>query len=275
MQRILAVCTLALLLITGFTVPAAVAGQTEPVPIEDTILRITEGEGWNYALDANGQPIESMVPMMTDGEPQLEFAPPVLDLYNQYQLLGAYAWSTDVLPDSYEPISTTIEIRVMSFASTENAAAFLEVFYDQIMDLSAPEANVTAIDPLPDTDLNLLGITSMVDFSNYESGDSMGMAGSARYLAQIDNSVISVQVTGPLVDYNFDVAFSLLNKQVSCVTSTEVCDPIAMPTMEDRWELTEKGLMFVTEGDAENEWARWIFPLEEPVTHPAWSATLP
>src|SRR5699024_10387000 len=106
------------------------------------------------------------------------------------------------------------------FADDENATEFLDEFYDQLVDLSAPEANVTAIDSLPMSDLNMLGITSMVDFTRYESGETIGLAGSVRYLAQVDNTVLSVQVTGPLVDYNFDIAYSLLDSQVNCVVES-------------------------------------------------------
>lgn len=275
MKRLLTVMTLAMITFGGFMSPAALAGQTGAVAVEDLVLTIAEGDGWSYSLDASDQPIETMVPMMIDGEPQLDFAPAVLDMYEDYQMLDAYAWSADLLPDEYEPVSTTIEIRAMSFADEENAAGFLDAFYGQLMDLSAPEANVTAIDPLPESDLNMLGVTSMVEFTSYESGESMGSAGSARYLAQIDNVVISVQVTGPLVDYNFDIAYWLLDAQVSCVTEGVECAPVTMPNGDGQWLVTERGIVFQTEGDAENEWARWIFPLEEPVTEPEWSVTIP
>lgn len=275
MNRILTVMTLVMIAFVGLMSPVAMAAQIDAVATEDSVLTIAEGEGWNYALDAEEQPIESMVPMMIDGEPQLDFAPAVLETYEKHQMTDAYAWSADVLPDFYEPISTTIEIRVMTFAGEENAVQFLDEFYGQLVELSAPEANVTAINPMPESDLNMLGITSMVDFTSYESGDSMGSAGSVRYLAQIDNTVISVQVTGPLVDYNFDVAYSLFDSQVNCVTAGGTCDAVPMPTMEGRWTLTERGIVFETDGDAESEWARWIFPLEAPVTEPEWSVTIP
>lgn len=275
MKKIVSLLVMLAFAMSSLLMPGSLAAQSNAVATEDMVLTIAEGEGWSFAQDADKQPIVEMVPMMIDGEPQLEFSPAVLDLYQQHQMMDAYAWSADVLPENYEPVSTTIEIRVMTFADAENATAFLDVFYGQLVELSAPEANVMAIDPLPESDLNMLGITSMVDFTNYESGDSMGMAGSARYLAQAGDTVISVEVTGPLVDYNFDVAYSILDSQVSCIDAGGACDSVTMPTMDGRWTLTEKGIVFATDGDAENEWARWIFPLEEPVTAPEWSVTLP
>lgn len=273
MKRMFTVFILMMMAVGGVISPNAAGAQS--VAVEDTILTIAESEGWNYSIGSDGQPIINMVPMMINGEPQLDFAPAILDLYKTHQLLDAYAWSADILPDNYKPISTTIEIRVMSFADQENATQFLDIFYDQLMELSTPEANVTAINPLPDSDLNMLGITSMVNFTSYESGESMGLAGSVRYLAQIDNTVISVEVTGPLVDYNFDVAYALLDAQAGCVSASVKCVPITMPTLEDHWVLTENGLGFVSEGEAENVWARWIFPLKEPVFAPEISVTIP
>lgn len=275
MKRILTVVTLFMIAFGGLASPVGIAAQSVTVATEDSVLTIAEGDGWNYALDAQDEPIEGMVPMMIDGEPQLDFAPSVLETYEAHQLTDAYAWSAHVLPDYYDPITTTIEIRVMSFAGEENAVQFLDEFYGQLVELSAPEASVTAIDPLPESDLNMLGVTSMVEFTSYESGEYIGSAGSVRYLAQIDNTVISVQVTGPFVDYNFDIAFSLLDSQSSCVTAGGACEAVTIPSMDGRWTLTERGIVFETEGDAENEWARWIFPLEAPVTEPEWSVTIP
>lgn len=275
MKRLSMVLVLTLFAFGGIAIPQTAAGQNSPVSAEDLVLTIAEDESWSYSTDATGDPIHNMVPMMIDGAPQLDFAPPVLDLYERHQLVNAYAWSADVLPEYYEPISTTIEIRVMQFSSEENATAFLDEFYGQLVELSAPEAHVTAIDPLPESELNMLGITSMVAFTSYESGESMGMAGSARYLTQVGDTVISVQVTGPFVDYNFDIAFWLLEAQVDCVNADTTCEPIPMPNGDGRWQLTERGIVFLTEGDAENEWARWIFPIDEPVTAPEWSVTIP
>lgn len=275
MKKLSLLLVLTVLTMGGVAFPLTASGQTDTVRVEDMVLTIAEDDAWSYSTDANGDPIHNMVPMMIEGEPQLDFAPAVLDLYEGHQLVNAYAWSADVVPQHYEPFSTTIEIRVMQFASDENAKDFLGEFYGQLVDLSAPEAQVTAIDPLPASDLDLLGITSMIGFTNYESGDSMGMAGSARYLTQVNDTVISVQVTGPFVDYNFDIAFWLLEAQANCLIAGTACEPTPMPNGDGRWELTERGIVFFTEDDAENEWARWIFPLEEPVTAPEWSVTLP
>lgn len=271
MKNILLALSLVIIALGGV---ANVAAQSAPVPVEDMVLTIAEDDNWSFPPNADGESNEQMVEMMVNGEPQLAFAPAVLDLYERHQMIDAYAWSADLQPQYYQPISTTIEVRVLAFQTEENAVAFLGEFYDQLVELSAPEAHVAAINPLPESNLNMLGVSSMVDFTSYESGESMGSAGSARYLAQMDNTVVSVQVSGPLVDYNFDIAFWLLDAQARCIDEGTACDPIALPNGDGRWQLTEQGLMFETEGIGENVWARWIFPLEEPVTSPEWSVTI-
>lgn len=275
MIRVMSALSLLALMLSAILTPASTMAQTDTASVEDTVLSIVEGEGWNYALDSEEQPITSMVPMMIDGEPQLDFAPVVLEMYQQHQMIDAYAWSADLVPDYYEPISTSVEIRVLTFADEQNAIDFQDAFYNQLVELTPEEENLTEINPLPESDLNILGITSMTGFTDYATGESMGSAGSVRYLAQIDNTVISVEVIGPFVDYNFDIAYWLLDSQATCVTAGTICDPVTMPTGDGRWQLTERGIVFFTEGDAENEWARWIFPLEAPVTAPEWSVTLP
>lgn len=275
MKRLTILLTMILLAMSSVPAGMATANQVGATSVEEMVLTIAEDDAWSYSTGANGEPMQNMVAMMVEGEPQLDFAPAVLDMYERHQLENAYAWSADLRPQYYEPISTTIEIRVMQFASDENASEFLNEFYDQLVELSAPEAQVAGIDPLPESKLNLLGITSMVDFTSYESGESMGMAGSARYLAQVNDTVISVQVTGPFVDYNFDIAFWLLEAQADCVTTGTLCEPTPMPNGDGRWQLTERGIVFLTEGDVGNDWARWIFPLENPVPAPEWSVTIP
>lgn len=242
---------------------------------EEQVLTITADDNWNVLQNDEGEPSATMTPMMTDGVPQLEFAPSTLEFYEEHQMVDGYAWAAQVLPNYYEPTSTDIEIRVLTFASEQNAVDFLDEFTNQILTTSPAESQVAVMDQLPQSDLNLIGISSMTEFYDNESGDPAGMAGSARYLAQIDNAVISIEVAGPLVDYNFDAAFWLTEAQASCVAAGAPCDPVPMPDGNGRWVLTEDGLMFVTEGDAENEWARWIFPLEKPVSTPEFSVTIP
>lgn len=92
--------------------------------------------------------------------------------------------------------------------------------------------------------------------TSYEPGDFMGSAGSVHYLAQIDNSLISVQVTGPLADYTFVVAYWLPGSQATCVTAGGTCEVVTMSNGDGMWTLTERGIVFEADGTAENEWAR-------------------
>lgn len=276
----LSVAVFALVMVLGGIISPVMAAQSAATSVEDKLLTLAEGDGWTYSLDADEQPIEELVPMMVDGEPQLEFAPVVLDMYQQYEMQDAYAWSADMLPANYEPISTTIEIRVMTFSTEENATGFLGAFYDQLVELTPAEANLTTIDPLPNSELNLVGVTSMKEFTQYGTEESMGMAGGVRYLSQIGNAVISVDVAGPLLDYNFDLAYWLLEAQAACVGSDTACGAIPMPMgnsndANGHWALHENGLGFAAEPGGEYEWARWEFPLESPVAAPEQSVTLP
>lgn len=273
MKRFLTIFATIAIVLTSAISPAL--AQTTATPTEDLLLRVTEGEGWSYATDADGQPIESTVAMMVDGEPQLDFAGETLALYERHEMTDAYAWAVDILPANYEPISTSIEIRVLTFSSEENATAFLGEFSDAIVTATPAEANLAQIDPLPETDLNLIGLTSMTEFTNYETDDSIGMAGTVRYLAQVDNHVISVDVAGPFVDYNFDLAYWLTDAQAGCITADAPCEAITTPSGEGQYVLHENGLGFSEIPGGSYEWTRWEYPITEPVTAPAISATIP
>lgn len=252
-----------------------VGSGAQAVTTQELVLTIAADENWNVLENEEGETAGDLTPMMIDGVPKLDFEESTLEFYEQHKMKDGYGCSADVLPNFYELISTHIEIRVLTFASEQNAVEFLDEFSNQILTTSAPDAQVAVMEQLPQTDFNLIGISSMTEFYDRQSGEPTDMAGSARYLAQIDSAVISIEVAGPLVDYNFDAAFWLTEAQAACVASGATCDPVTMPDGNGRWVLTEDGLMFVTQGDAQNEWARWIFPLEDPVAVPAYSVTLP
>ena len=57
-------------------------------------------KNWNYHIDEKSEPRTTMVPMMIDGEPQLEFALSILETYESHQMVTAYAWSAEMLPIS-------------------------------------------------------------------------------------------------------------------------------------------------------------------------------
>lgn len=85
-KRIVTMLSLTIIAFASFLAVAALASQSDLASLEDVVLTTAEGDGWNYAIGADGQPIETMVPMMIDGEPQLDFAPAVLELYENHQL---------------------------------------------------------------------------------------------------------------------------------------------------------------------------------------------
>lgn len=260
-------------LMFAFISPLTAAAQG--VTSDQLVLTIAEDANWSYLNGDEEGSLPEMTLMMQDGVPYLDFSQSTLEFYEDHQMVSGYAWSANMVPQYYEPVGTDIEIRVLTFADEQNAINFLEAFADQIVNTSPAEDRVAVMETLPESDLNMVGITSLAGFVDQDTGEATGMAGSARYLTQIGNSVISVEVSGPFVDYNFDVAFWLTEAQANCLENDETCVPATMPIGDDRWVLTEQGLVFVTEGDAENEWARWIFPLEDSVVAPEFSATIP
>lgn len=121
----------------------------------------------------------------------------------------------------------------------------------------------------------LVGWTALLRIYDATISESIGHVSGARYHAQIDNIVMSIEVTGPFVDFNFDAAHWLLESQANCVQQDTSCAPTSMPMGDADWKFVGELLHFSDPASGDDVEARWIFPLEAPVITPEWSVTIP
>lgn len=121
----------------------------------------------------------------------------------------------------------------------------------------------------------LAGWTGVTMFVAEATGEADGHASGVRYLAQIDDVIVSAEVTGPFVDFNFDAAFWVLEQQANCVQQDTPCAPTTMPMGKTDWLFVGDALHFAGYDSGEGAEARWVYPVSEPVRAPEMTATNP
>lgn len=240
-------------------------------PLE-VMSRVFEHEHWTVMTDADGNPMAYQLVPVTNGSPDPELNPALAEQLAQYQVQEMVVYTTTMTHDSYEPVATQIQMRLMIFPDETAAAMWLAETYDNTASTSAAAAaagqfdsQIAPIDPLPEVEYPLIGWTQVTDFVANSTEDFSGLASTVRYQAQIGRTVVSAQVTGPFVDFNFDLAIGLIDAQAHCLNESPFCEGVTiMEPLVGSWETLNGKLTYVPEGVE----ARWMWPVTAPVRAP-------
>lgn len=263
-----------LICVIGVT-PALGQPALEEVGPLEVMSRVFEHEHWTVMTDADGNPMAHQLVPVTNGLPDPELNPSLSDQLRRYQVQEMVVYTTTMTHDSYEPVATQIQMRLMIFPDENTAANWLAETYDNTASTLATgqfDAQIAPIDPLPDVNYPLIGWTQLTDFVANSTEEYSGLASTVRYQAQIGRTVVSAQVTGPFVDFNFDLALSLIDAQAYCLNESPFCPGVSiMEPLVGSWETLNGKLTYVP-GVAE---ARWMWPVTEPVRSPEVSTSLP
>lgn len=277
MSRFSFVLAVAMVLSLVGTAQAQVSTTLSP---QDSILRLQEGENWIFALDANGNPQVGDNHQWQNGAPLVEMNPSTQRYYEENQVQEVFASYSSMLPISYSYASTsiTMQTRVITFPDAAHAEGYLNVVFESQLETVAlgeiEDRQFELIETTPDFEFPLVGWTSVTSFVDSSTGASSGFASSVRYHAQIDNVIVSAEASGPFVDFNFDIAFWLLQGQAFCVQQETACAPSTLPMGDADWFFIGDVLHFAGNTTTDGAEARWIFPVEAPVRMPEVSATL-
>lgn len=272
MKRLWYACIVALVVVTAgaFSGRTAVA-QADYLPAEDLILRIEEDTDWIF-IDREGVESAEEYAQMIDGVSQGELHPTTDAYYKEHNVQSVHIFMADIRPaqNTYDTIATEVELRVMTFENVNDATAYQTNFFDSLYqeDVADNEGRNQhqLMDQLPPSSYPTVGFTSLQSYFR-SNGDPLGDASSVRFMAQHDTVLVSAQVQGPFVDFNFDLAYGLLHYQIDCVVNNVACDPVSISEVTPAWGFTMRKLFF-DDGSGTVTMARFEFPVQEPVRAP-------
>lgn len=277
MTRFSMILAFAVALAAVFAAPAYSQPALDEVGPLEVMLRVYPHENWTVMNDANGTPLAFQLIPVTNGVPDPGLSPELSAQLTQYQVQEMVVYTTSLTHDSHEAVATQIQMRLMIFPDDASAATYLaDAYNNQVAtNLGAEfDSQMAAIDPLPTFDHPLVGWTQLTDYVANSTEEFSGLASTVRYQSQIGRTVVSAQVTGPFVDFNFDLALGLISAQNDCLQTSPYCEGVTImePTSES-WETTGAGLTYTGDGSS----ARWLYPVTEPVRVPEVSSsfTLP
>lgn len=257
--------------------PGSAIAQPATSTVEDQMLRIATDTYWTFVETDLGSAVDEY-DQMIDGEPQFDLWPPTQALYEQHQVQSVRVYSAQLRPQrsNFDAVATSVEIRIYTFPDADNSASFLSGVVEFNIEDDANDDTVdwqiAPVDPLPASTFPVEGYTGQ-EMYHLPNGDETGNASLVRYLAQIDNVVVSALVSGPLVDFNFDLAYMLLQAQAACVLDDTPCDPVSVSEITPSWGFVMTSMYFYDENQESHD-VRWIFPVDKPVRAPEHSATL-
>lgn len=257
----------------AYSQPALESG----LPLEVLILRIDDDQDWYQGVDADGAPLVWDGYQLQAGVAQVELTPPTLTLYQEQQVQDVYIYRTMMYNAHYDPVATMVEIRIMTFPDDDSATTYLAGAYDQQVaagESAVPPRQYAPIDPLPVFETPITGWTEVVEYVDNTNEAFSGLASSVRYLTQIDRSIVSVKVTGPFVDFNFDFAHGLLGLQAECMNYDGICSSVVPQIATDAWLMHGDGVLYFPSGVSDLTPARWIWPVQEPVRAPEMSESI-
>lgn len=262
-----------LLSLSGTAVVHAQSALDEVGPLE-VMSRVYEHEHWTVMNDADGTPLSHQLIPVVNGVPDAGLNPEIAAQFSQYQMQDMVVFTTTMTHDSYEPVAAQIQMRLMIFPDDATAGIWLsDTYNNQVVAGTGTEfdAQLAPIEPLPAFEYPLIGWTQLTDYVANSNGEYSGLASTVRYQAQIGRTVVSAQVTGPFVDFNFDLALGLIDAQAYCLNESPYCEGVTiMEPLTGFWETTGGKLTFEPDGLE----ARWEWPVTEPVRAPDVSMTL-
>ncbi len=240
------------------------------------MLRISSDTYWTFVETDEGPAVDEY-DQMIDGEPQFELWPPTLAFYEEHQVQSVRVYNAQLRPQrtNFDPVATTVEVRIYTFPDAEYSASYLNSIVPFNIEDDANDDTVdwqiAPIDPLPESAYPIEGFTGK-EMYYLPDGEESGNASLVRYFAQIDNAVVSALVSGPLVDFNFDLAYMLLHAQAECLTDIAPCEPVSVSEITPSWGFVMTNMYFFDENDESHD-VRWVFPVDEPVRIPEQSET--
>lgn len=262
-------------LVLALLSPALALGQVNsPLSSQDMLLQIADNELWSTNLLPDGTLFAIQLLQMENGLPQMELNPSTLQNYELHGVQDVAIFQTAMTPKSayYADVSTGIQTRVIRFDNAEDAEGYLNAVFDtQVEAVEAgeiPDNQIALIDPLPEFDHPIVGWTSLTGYVSADTGEPTGSVSTVRYHAQLENYLVSVEVYGPFVDYNFDIAWWLLNNAASCVQGSTPCAPVPIPIGNSDYLYIGDTMYFLNTPDDVDGELRWMFPVDSPVRAP-------
>jgi len=250
------------------------------LPLDALILRVSGDPGWLEGVNPDGTAATLEGPQVLNGIPQYEIQPSAQGLYEKYEVEHVYFFINqfEEMPPRSEPTSTGIEMRLIVLPDDAHASGYLnEAYQVQVRSESTGEmvnARFAPIEPLPAFEHPSVGWTVASEYFDAETSEFSGYASSVRYLSQVGRVIVSAKVMGPMVDFNFDLAYGLAVRQAECVMQSSPCSSVSVSEASgDGWSVAG-GNVGLSDDSGNYAASRYIFPIDEPIRAPIVSNSL-
>lgn len=248
MKRFLSI-SLTVILISTFWVSDAQTNAQTPVatpdpfalPVNLLLLRIREGNGYEFMTNEAGQLDYDNTYLIRDGVMPRDIPPDLGDVYTELGLQDMYymqvALSQEDAASSLDgQTSISVETRLTTLQDGESAARLVGIYPDLLADQAQDDdsGSISVMKDPPVHDQAIIGVTGIDRPSSLTTGEPTGVAMPyARFIAQHGATVASVKVSSLDVGFNDSVARELLTAQLGCIEADEFCVPVALPALAD------------------------------------------
>jgi hypothetical protein len=245
MKRMLSTFVLLIAFLFPVTSQAAGVWAQTPVatadpftlPINQLILRITEGNGYAYARNPSGALVYENVYMVDDGVVDDDILPATRTWYEDHDVQDLYLAYVRLYPEEakQDTSGVAIQIRLATLPDTGAAARLvpdaLVLMFEQQFEGPTFAQDIAPIEDVPDHDEAIIGVTGTDVYYGVVTGEPTGFrAPFTRFIAQSGTTVASIKVTSLDPAFNDALARELLMEQMACLAVDTPCLPIPLPS---------------------------------------------
>lgn len=226
--------------VTAQTPVASPVATPDPftLPVNHLLLRIHEGNGWEYMTGPSGILMYVNDYAIRHGEVFGEMPPDLAEMYSELDTRHLYSMTVIVAPVGFPAgqdgqSGVMIETRLTTFADGDAAARLVHNSPDLLADQSPNVPGAGGIEPIaevPEHDEAIVGVTGMAPSVVLATGEQSGYpVPYTVYIAQHGTTVASVKVTSLDPTFNDVAARELLAAQLACVEANVFCQPVPIP----------------------------------------------
>lgn len=243
MKRFLSSCIVALMVVsmlptTGLAQTPAAAATPDPfaLPVNLRIIRIREGNGFDFARLGPGSLARVNQYLIDDGQILTETSPSLREWFTELRIEDMYISYVILAPEGEAAADAgiTVDIRLITFPDGASAEAMVPASIDILNEQAEEDPNasqdISAMEDLPQHEQVITGVTGMDPSFDVQTGaQGLFRVPFTRFIAQDGTIVASVKVTSLDPAFNDAAARELLAAQLECLAADVFCDPVRLP----------------------------------------------
>lgn|SRR5690606_1266729 len=210
--------------------------DTFALPINLLVLRMSEGNGFDYVQNPSGSLVYENLYLVDDGVVHDDILSPTRDWYEDHDIQDIYLAYVRLSPEGTTNDSSglAVQIRLATLPDAEAAArlvpdTLVQMFLQQFDGPSFAQ-DVISMQDVPLHDQAIIGVTGTDRYYGVISGDPAEFrAPFVRFIAQQGTMVASIKVTSLDPSFNDAVARELLSAQLECLREDQFCVPVPVP----------------------------------------------